>query len=66
MDKIVLDDDDERKMERRFNIAFDSEMEKSSQKIIKDISEMITDILNEEVEHRFEPFKEHIVSELRG
>ena len=72
MDKTILDDDNdeswdnERKMERKFSLALDTEVKHSSTNIIKDISEMITEALNEEVNHRFEPFKKDMVEKLRG
>ena len=71
MDNIMLDFDDEswdneRKMERKFSLALDTEVEHSSTNIIRYLSEMITEALNEEVNHRFEPFKKDMVEKLRG
>ena len=51
MEYIMLDDadeslDNERKLERKFSLALDTEVENSSTNMIKDISEMITDALD--------------------
>ena len=55
-----------REMDRQFSIALEVEMEKSSKSIIKKISEMIDDDLNDAVEERFESFKKDIAAKTKG
>ena len=55
-----------REMDRQFSIALEAEMEKSLKSIIKKISEMIDDDLNDAVEERFESFKKDIAAKTKG
>ena len=55
-----------REMDRQFSIALEIEMVKSSKSVIKKISEMIDDDLNDAVEERFEPFKKDIAAKIKG